>query len=117
MSQDDAPRISFCLPRGLLTSTGHWQREGFLRLATGADELYVSRQPQAQANPAYARLLMLARTVEQVGEWRSPTAEQLGTLFLPDFTYLIELFNRWNPPAARRLGEPLATRSSGSTAR
>lgn len=104
----ELPAIAFQLPQGL---------KGFLRPATGADELYVSRHPQAQGNPAYATLLMLARTVVQLGEVRSPAPEQLGDLLLADFHYLRDLFNRCNPPAAQRSGERPATRSSGSTAR
>ncbi|NJK99244.1 MAG: hypothetical protein HC910_01280 [Spirulinaceae cyanobacterium SM2_1_0] len=107
--------IAFELPQGLLTADGRLHRNGELRLATGADELYVSRHPQVRANPAAAPLVTLAATLLRLGDWAHPSIDQVGSLFLADFEYLIAVFNRCNPQATRRLGEWRATRSNGST--
>ncbi len=105
----DPLAIAFQLPQGLLDPDGRLHRQGELRLATGADELYISRLPRVRANAEFATLAMLARTVRRLGDLTAPSPEQLGDLFLADFRYLAALFDRCNPPAARRLGEGAAT--------
>lgn len=88
--------FEFVLPRGLVDTEGQCHRQGIMRLATARDELERSRDRQAQDNPIWSDLVMLARVITQLGELVQVTPDQLAELFSADLSFLQELFNRLN---------------------
>ena len=88
--------FEFILPRGLVDAKGQNHRQGSMRLATARDELERSRNRQAQDNPIWSDLVILARVITRLGEFTQLTPEQLAELFSADLAFLRELFNRLN---------------------
>ncbi|MFH7242452.1 MAG: phage tail assembly protein [Spirulina sp.] len=86
----------FELPRGLMGSDGVLRREGIMRLATARDELTVSRNRQAQAQPGYGDLVMLSQVIIRLGDLVTLTPTVLEELFTVDLSYLREFYNRIN---------------------
>lgn len=88
--------FEFILPRGLVDTNGQCHRQGIMRLATARDEFERSRNRQAQENPIWSDLVILARVITQLGEFAQVTPDQLAELFSADLGFLRELFNRLN---------------------
>jgi hypothetical protein len=89
-------RFPFVLPRGYVDEQGTLHREGLMRLATARDEITTQADPRVQQNPAYLTVLLLARTVVELG-----TAPQVDTLvienlFASDLAFLQDLYRRIN---------------------
>lgn len=82
---------------------------GQMRLATGADELAAQRAAQLLEHDAYGILVRLARVVS-FADYPNLSPDDMGDLFMPDITYLIDLYNDLNPPdyGLSLLGEPQA---------
>ena len=57
----------FVLPRGYVDERGQVHREGVMRLATAGDEIWPQTDPRVRENPAYLTVLLLDRTVTQLG--------------------------------------------------
>lgn len=57
----------FILPRGYLDQHGVLYREGTMRLANSADEIFSLRDPRVQQNPEYRIIILLARIVTRLG--------------------------------------------------
>ena len=104
-----ANQVSFELPQGLATTTGPVYRQGKMRLATGEDELMAQQAVQMLENNAYGVLVRLSRVASFDGH-PPLTADDIGNLFMPDLTYLLNLYNALNPPHCELsvLGEPVA---------
>lgn len=86
----------FELPRGLVGSDGVLHRDGIMRLATARDELTVSRNRQAKAQPGYGDLVMLSQVITRLGNLVNLTPSLLEDLFTVDLAYLREFYNRIN---------------------
>lgn len=93
-------RFTFVLPKGLVDEKGTVHREGAIRLATGQDEIIGDRHPNLFDYPNYRTLVMLSRTIFQLGTLPSITPEALENLFLVDLDYLLDLYNSINPTEA-----------------
>ncbi|CDM92444.1 hypothetical protein [Limnospira indica] len=113
MSPENLPlrQFPFTLPVGLLDGEGTWHREGIMRSLTGWDELFRERDLRVRENQAYGILVMLSRSIVQLGEISAVTPDILEGLFLADLDYLQAVYNQINPPEARisRTGEWRAT--------
>jgi hypothetical protein len=98
--------FQFTLPQGFVDTAGVVHREGMIRLTTGQDELMLQWDAQARENPAYGVLILLSRTIVQLGKLSGLTPQMLEGLLLPDLHYLIECYNQINPePQLSLVGE------------
>ena len=88
--------IPFTLPRGLIDDAGTVHREGRMRLATARDEIEPLRDAEVRQNQAYLSVLLLARTVTQIGEITEITPELVENLYAGDFDHLQRLYERIN---------------------
>lgn len=109
----------FILPVGVVDSEGNLHRQGVMRRATGYDEIWVSKDPQTQENPAYGILSLLSQVITHLGSFSSVTPELLEQLFLTDFIFLREFYRQINQPGLEgiALGEFWATPWSNCTKR
>jgi hypothetical protein len=92
--------IEFTLPVGVADDAGAMQRDGVMRLATARDEIQPLADPQVRRNEAYLTVLLLARTVERIGDVTSVTPDVIENLFAADFDHLQRLYERVNTPEA-----------------
>lgn len=91
--------VSFTLPQGFVDDQGEVHREGLMRPATGQDELMAQQRIQETGVPAFSIFSRLSQVVFQLGAI-APTPDVIEQLFLPDFDYLISLYNQINPKEA-----------------
>jgi hypothetical protein len=91
----------FTLPIGYVDAFGAVHNRGVMRLATARDEIEPFRDPAVRRNEAYLAVLLLSRTVVQIGETTEVTPELIEGLFAADFDHLQKLYERLNadPPA------------------
>ena len=88
--------IHFTLPRGYVDGNGGVHSDGVMRLATARDEIMTQPDPRVRQNPAYLTVLLLARTVSQLGAI-SPVGEfVIENLFASDLAFLQDLYRRIN---------------------
>jgi hypothetical protein len=88
--------IAFTLPRGYVAADGTVHREGVMRLATARDEIEPLRSPEVRDNQAYLSVLLLARTVQRIGDVTDVTPQLIEDLFAADFDHLQRLYERLN---------------------
>jgi hypothetical protein len=88
--------IAFTLPRGYVAPDGSVHREGIMRLATARDEIEPLRSPEVRDNQAYLSVLLLARTIERIGDMTDVTPQLIEGLFAADFDHLQRLYERLN---------------------
>lgn len=88
--------IEFTLPRGYMGDDGVVHRSGRMRLATARDEIEPLRDPEVRRNNAYVSVLLLARTVTQIGNITEVTPPLIESLFAADFDHLQRLYERVN---------------------
>jgi hypothetical protein len=88
--------IAFTLPRGYVDAAGVVHREGRMRLATARDEIEPLRELEVRQNQAYLSVLLLARTVTQIGDVTDITPQLIEGLFAADFDHLQRLYERIN---------------------
>ncbi|GHO90342.1 hypothetical protein KSF_003900 [Reticulibacter mediterranei] len=86
----------FELPRGYVDKEGNLHRQGVMRLATAADEIFPMRDPRVQNLPAYLIVLLLSRVVTRLGKLTQINPGVIEGLFAEDLTYLQNLYNRIN---------------------
>lgn len=88
--------MSFELPQGF-AKDGQVYRQGHMRLATGKDEWVAQQNMQTSDNDAYSVLIRLSR-VTSFTDYPHLCPDDMGHLFMPDLSYLLELYNTLNPP-------------------
>lgn len=86
----------FVLPRGFVDENGTVHREGVMRLATARDEISTRMDRRVVANPSYLTVLLLERTVTQLGGLSTVDAMVLESLFASDLAFLQDLYRRIN---------------------
>lgn len=86
----------FVLPRGYVDERGTVHREGVMRLATARDEIMTQPDPRVRQNPAYLTVLLLARTVSQLGTLGPVDESVIENLFASDLAFLQDLYRRIN---------------------
>ena len=103
--------FEFILPKGFVDASGEVHRQGLIRPATARDEIEATNHPLVADYPVYQVLVLLSRTILQLGELTNITPEMLEHLFLPDLDYLVEAYNAINPSEAQLVwsGESPAT--------
>ena len=88
--------FDFELPRGYVDAAGNLHRNGVMRLATAADEIYPLKDPRVQSWPAYLIVLLLSRVVSKLGTVTDIHPGVIESLFSEDLSYLQDLYNRVN---------------------
>jgi hypothetical protein len=86
----------FTLPRGYVDEQGRLHREGVMRLATARDELSPQTDPRVRQNPAYLTVILLERTVTQLGTLSTVDTFVVENLFASDLAFLQDLYRRIN---------------------
>ncbi|WP_042415233.1 hypothetical protein [Streptacidiphilus anmyonensis] len=102
--QDGAPtesaglttRYPFVLPRGYVDEQGRVHRDGVMRLATARDEITSQSDPRVRQNPAYLSVVLLARTLTQLGSTPGVDTLVIENLFASDLAFLQDLYRRIN---------------------
>lgn len=90
----------FTLPRGYVDDDGTLHREGRMRLATAADEIQPLNDPRVQSNESFLTILLLGRTVTDLGDLETVDETVIQNLFVADLEYLQELYERINERGA-----------------
>lgn len=88
--------VPFTLPKGYVDGNGTVHREGRMRLATARDEIEPLGDAEVRQNQAYLSVLLVARTVTQIGEITEITPELVEGLYAGDFDHLQRLYERIN---------------------
>jgi hypothetical protein len=86
----------FTLPRGYVDKDGNLHKNGIMRLATASDEIMPMKDPRVQRNSAYLPVIVLSQVVTKLGELKEVNPGIIEKLFVPDLTYLQELYSRIN---------------------
>jgi hypothetical protein len=89
-------RFPFVLPRGYVDELGAVHRNGVMRLATARDELTSQSDPRVRQNPAYLSVVLLARTVTELGSAPAVDTLLIENLFASDLAFLQDLYRRIN---------------------
>lgn len=100
MEQPILTQVNFTLPVGFQDQRGTLHREGIMRLATAADEIFPMRDYRVRENSAYFIVNVLQRVVIKLGELDAVSTEVIEGLYLQDFNYLQDLYNEVNGLAA-----------------
>jgi hypothetical protein len=86
----------FTLPRGYVDENGRVHRNGIMRLATARDEITTQADQRSKQNPAYLTVLLLERTVTELGELSAVDTFVIENLFASDLAFLQDLYRRIN---------------------
>lgn len=92
--------FEFTLPQGYADDDGTLHREGVMRLATAADEIKPLQDPRVQSNESYLTVVLLARTVTELGTLETVDESVIEELFVNDLEYLQRLYERVNDRGA-----------------
>ena len=88
--------FEFTLPQGYVDDDGTLHKEGRMRLATAADEIQPLQNPQVQSNSSYLTVVLLARTVTELGSLDTVDEGVIESLFVSDLEYLQAMYERIN---------------------
>lgn len=88
--------VEFTLPCGFQDEDGSLHREGVMRRATAADEIWPLRDPRVQKNPAYLVVILLSRVVTRLGGLSQVNPKIIENLYATDLAYLQNLYNDLN---------------------
>jgi len=86
----------FTLPRGYVDENGRVHRSGVMRLATARDEITTQADQRSKQNPAYLTVLLLERTVTELGDVSAVDTFVIENLFASDLAFLQDLYRRIN---------------------
>ncbi len=96
--------FEFKLPKGLIDRHGELHRHGTMKLLTANDELIVQDLSSSNKNTDIV-FLLLAQAIVKLGNLDRVSTQQLEQLFLPDFSYLQNLFGSLQPQNVTTSGE------------
>ncbi|ELZ08796.1 hypothetical protein C478_17971 [Natrinema thermotolerans DSM 11552] len=88
--------FEFTLPEGYVDDEGTLHKEGRMRRATAADEIQPLNNPRVQSNSSYLTVVLLARTVTDLGSLETIDEEVIQNLFVSDLEYLQTMYERVN---------------------
>lgn len=88
--------FEFTLPKGYVDDEGTLHKEGRMRLATAADEIQPLNNPRVQSNSSYLTIVLLSRTVTELGSLETVDEEVIRNLFVSDLEYLQAMYERIN---------------------
>ncbi|MGB3691291.1 MAG: phage tail assembly protein [Spirulinaceae cyanobacterium] len=87
--------FSFTLPKGFVDEQGVVHRHGKMRPATGKDEIFVQKYHKTN-NQEDRVFVALSQVITSLGQLSTVTPETLQKLFLVDFAYLQDFYQRLN---------------------
>ncbi|WP_372371230.1 phage tail assembly protein [Candidatus Uabimicrobium sp. HlEnr_7] len=93
---DIATQFEFSLPMGYVDNEGVVHKNGVIRLATAADEIFPNKNAKVKTNPSYLPIVLLSRVIVELGTVDVINTNVIENLFTKDFTYLQDLYNRLN---------------------
>ena len=88
--------FEFTLPKGYIDADNNLHRKGIMRLAKATDEIVPMRDPRVKSNPAYATVIILARTIVRLGALDDVTPAIVENLYSADFNYLHKFYRSIN---------------------
>ncbi len=88
--------FEFVLPRGYVDEAGAVHRQGRMRLATAADEIFPLKDPRVQGNPAYLVVILLSRVIMQLGSLEVINPKVIEGVYASDLAFLQDFYNRIN---------------------
>lgn len=86
----------FILPIGYRDADGHLHKEGTMRPATAADEIFPLKDHRVQRNPAYLPIIVLTRVITRLGTLEMINTEIIEDLCQQDYNHLLDLYNEKN---------------------
>ncbi|MBE0480417.1 MAG: phage tail assembly protein [Dehalococcoidia bacterium] len=95
--------FEFTLPRGYVDSEGNLHRDGVMRLATAADEIYPLKDMRVKSNQAYLVIVLLSRVITRLGTLTSITPAVVERLFSADLAYLQDFYRQINENGSSHL--------------
>ena len=100
----------FQLPIGIIDDEGRTHDRGLMRTTTGMDELCWQQDIRTLNNPTYGILILLSRTILNIGDITRIKIDTIENLLLNDFKYLVNFYNQINPDFTQidLLGKKLA---------
>ena len=96
MSEVFRTEFEFTLPLGYADADGTLHRDGVMRRATAADEVFPLRDPRVEKNPAYLIVILLSRVITRLGSVSLVTPKVIEDLYVTDLGFLQDLYNRIN---------------------
>jgi len=88
--------FDFTLPIGFRDADGNFHKNGVMRLATAADEIFPMKDHRVQNNPSYLPVIVLSRVITRLGTLEIINTKVIEDLFSADFNYLQQIYNRIN---------------------
>ncbi len=88
--------VEFTLPCGYQDEEGLLHRDGVMRRATAADEIWPLKDPRVQKNPAYLVVILLSRVITRLGSVSQVNPRIIENLYATDLAYLQDLYNSLN---------------------
>lgn len=86
----------FTLPRGYVDGAGDVHKNGVMRLATAADEIFPLRDPRVQQNPGYLTIILLSRVITRLGNLEQISTNVIEQLFTADLNFLQNMYQTIN---------------------
>lgn len=88
--------FQFTLPRGFVDKDGNLHKEGVMRLATAADEIYPLKDMRVKSNQAYLVVVLLSRVITRLGSLSEVNPSVIEGLFSADLAYLQDFYRQIN---------------------
>jgi len=88
--------FEFTLPRGYVDTEGNLHKQGVMRLATAADEIFPLKDLRVKSNEAYLVIVLLSRVITKLGTLKSINTGIIEGLFSADLAYLQEFYRQIN---------------------
>lgn len=89
-------QFEFTLPRGYVDSEGNLHKQGVMRLATAADEIFPLKDMRVKSNQAYLVIVLLSRVITKLGTLTDINTGVVERLFSADLAYLQEFYRKVN---------------------
>ena len=86
----------FTLPKGYVDEEGNIHIKGIMKLATVADEILSHEDSRVQCSPTYLKIILLSKVVTKLGGLSDINTGVIEGLFLEDFSYLKEFYQKVN---------------------
>ena len=86
----------FTLPRGYVDKEGNLHKDGVMRLATAADEIYPLKDMRVKSNQAYLVIILLSRVITRLGTLREVSPTVIEGLFSADLAFLQDFYRQIN---------------------
>jgi hypothetical protein len=88
--------FEFTLPRGYVDREGNLHKQGVMRLATAADEIFPLKDMRVKSNQAYLVIILLSRVITKLGSLKDVNTGVMENLFSADLAYLQEFYRQIN---------------------